>query len=254
MILPMNTILVVDDETPARKELRYLIENTAAMSEIIEARSGHEAMKLFHTRPVGVAFIDINLGDMNGIILAKEALKMDEKLKIVFSTAYDTYAVKAFELDAVDYIMKPYEQQRVAMALLRAGFDTNQDTDDSKEVSTDLNWMAEKLKKLSLWKGDRVILIDIDDIVFLAMEDRNCRICTLNDEFISHQTLGYFQQKFRKNNFYRANRSYLVNLDHIVEIQPWFNNSYSIKVKNYPQEQIIISRNTIKDFRMLLDF
>lgn len=80
------------------------------------------------------------------------------------------------------------------------------------------------------------------------------RICNLNDEFISHQTLGYFQEKLKNNHFYRVNRSYLVNLDKIVEIQPWFNHSYRIQVKNYPQEEIIISRNIIKDFRILLDF
>ncbi|HBE76551.1 MAG TPA: hypothetical protein DDW65_02030 [Firmicutes bacterium] len=250
----MNTILVVDDEKPAREELRSLIENAATMSEIIEAKSGQEALRFLQTRTIEVAFIDVNLGDMNGIALAKEALNINHNLKIIFSTAYDTYAVKAFELDAVDYIMKPYEQQRVEIALQRVQLAANPDLNEYSGTSADICRMAEKLKKLSLWKGDRVIPIDIDDIVFLAMVDRNCRICTINDEFFSHQTLGYFQEKLKNNHFYRINRSFLVNLDYIIEIQPWFNNSYRIKVKNYPQEEIIISRNIIKDFRMLLDF
>lgn len=251
--MSMNSILVVDDEKPARKELRYLIENIIGMTDIFEARSGHEALKLIQSNPIDIAFIDINLGDMDGITLAKEGKKITGNLKVIFSTAYDAYAVKAFEINAVDYIMKPYEQQRVEKALQRARF-SDSSADWPRETPSSPCWMAEKLKKLSLWKGDRVLPIDIDDIVFLAMADRNCRICTIHDEFISHQTLGYFQEKLKNNHFYRVNRSYLVNLDHITEIQPWFNNSYMIKVKNYPQEEIIISRNIIKDFRMLLDF
>ena len=109
----MNSILVVDDEKPARKELRYLIENIVGMTDILEARSGHEALKLIQSNPINIAFIDINLGDMDGITLAKEGKKITGNLKVIFSTAYDAYAVKAFEINAVDYIMKPFEQQRV---------------------------------------------------------------------------------------------------------------------------------------------
>lgn len=255
----MNTVLVVDDEQPARKELRFLIENAGGMGDIFEAKSGHEALTLFQTCNIDIAFIDISLGDMDGIALAREARKLDSRLKIIFATAYNAYAVKAFELEAIDYIMKPFEQQRVEIALKRAQSQYQSVTADPQlnpktDISPNLSQMAEHLKKFSLWKGDRVILIDIEDVVFMATAERNCRICTVNDEFVSHQSLGYFQQKFQNNNFYRANRSYLVNLNHILEIQPWFNNAYLLKMKHYESEEIIISRNTIKEFRMLLDF
>jgi two-component system response regulator LytT len=253
--LPMNTILVVDDETPSRKELRFLIECIIGTVEIVEAKNSREALESLKTHNISIAFIDIELGDMDGISLARELQELNTGIKIIFATAYNDYAVKAFELNAVDYIVKPFEQQRVGMALKRvlhiAGTENNPDKDVNRNF---LNPIAGKLNKLSLWKGDRVILIDIAEIVFVATAERNCRICTLKEEYLSSQTLGYFQQKFSGQNFFRANRSYLVNLDFILEIQPWFNNSYLLKMKHFEKEEIVISRNSIKEFRRLFDF
>ncbi len=137
----MNSILVVDDEKPARKELRYLIESIVGMTDILEARSGHEALKLIQSNPIDIAFIDINLGDMDGITLAKEGKKITGNLKVIFSTAYDAYAVKAFEINAVDYIMKPFEQQRVEKALQRAQFpDSSADWPQETPSSLSAGW------------------------------------------------------------------------------------------------------------------
>lgn len=249
-------LLIIDDERPARLELRFLIEELTGKATIFEAQSGREALEIIHNSNSGMdaAFIDIALGDCNGMALAKELLELQEHLKIVFATAYDTYAVKAFELNAVDYLLKPFEKHRVEMALKRVERLMVQKDPGEHHLKEFVDRMAGKVNKLSLWTGDRVMLIAINTIVFVATAGRTCRICTLQGEFQSPQTLGYFEQKFKEHPFFRVNRSYLVNLDHILEIQPWFNNGFLLKMSHYETEEIGISRNHIKEFRRLFDF
>lgn len=252
----MLKLLIVDDEAPARKELRFLIESSAGTAHVWEAKNGREALETVADKDIDVVFIDINLGDIDGISLAQELLELHKNLKVVFATAYDAYAVKAFELNALDYILKPFEAYRIEMALTRIQnnpvFNQDKDINSIKNV---LNGMGRKIRKLSLWNGDRVILIEIDEVIFIATSGRSCRIYTFKDDFLSSQTLGFFEQKFVKDsNFLRVNRSYLVNLDHILEILPWFNHSYLLKMKKYDKEEIVVSRNKIKDFRLLFDF
>jgi two-component system response regulator LytT len=246
-------VLIIDDELPARKELRFLIESLTETVQVKEAKNCPEALENFRNQIFDACFIDINLGDFDGINLAQELLKIQKNLKIIFATAYDAYAVKAFELHALDYILKPFESERVAIALSRITSDQNIDEEHFK---TTLNRMAGKIRKLPIWSGDRVILVAIDDIVFIttSTSERICRIYTLKNDYPSNQPLNYFEQKFEATNFLRVNRSYLVNLDHILEIIPWFNHAYLLKMRHYEQENIIISRNKIKNFRLLFDF
>jgi len=254
----MLKLLIVEDETPARKELRYLIEEASSSVEALqirEAKNGREALETVAAQEIDAAFIDINLGDIEGISLAQELLRMRKNLKIVFATAYDEYAVEAFKLNALDYILKPFEAERVRTALTRI---RNQIESSRRNASDDtcnkVARIAGEIRKLSIWNGDRVILVEIDQIVFITTCDRNSRVCTLSGAYLSNQPLSYFEQKFSDDKFMRVNRSYLVNLEQIKEILPWFNHSYLLKMKGYEKEEIVISRNKIKDFRLLFDF
>ena len=109
----IERILVVDDETPARKELMYLISSVIDDIEIFEARDGEEALNIINKSNIDAAFIDINMPDIDGISLAREIYGINSEIKIIFATAYDCYAIKAFDLDAVDYILKPFDERRV---------------------------------------------------------------------------------------------------------------------------------------------
>lgn len=251
----MLKLLIVDDEAPARKELRFLIESSAETVQIREAKNGREALEAAAVQDFNAAFIDINLGDIDGISLAKELLELQKNLRVVFATAYDAFAVKAFELNAVDYILKPFEPDRIKMALAR--IQNNPAINEgqaSNNIKSSLNGITEKIRKISLWNGDRVVLIDINEIVFVAASERHCRVCALKGVYLSTRPLSYFEAKFSEAGFWRVNRSYLVNLDHILEILPWFNHSYLLKMRGYEKEEIVISRNKIKDFRLLFGF
>ena len=249
----MLKLLIVEDEASARKELRYLIEEASSSVErlqIWEAKNGREALEIVAEYDIDAAFIDINLGDVKGTNLAQELVQFRKNLKIVFATAYDKYAVEAFELNALDYILKPFEPERVRLALTRI----ESSCANPEETRDKISRIAGEIRKLSVWNGDRVLLIEIDQIVFITTADRNCRICTLQGVYYTNQPLTYFEQKFTDHSFMRVNRSYLVNLEQIVEILPWFNHSYLLKMKGYEKEEIVISRNKIKEFRVLFDF
>lgn len=248
----MLKLLIVDDEAPARKELRFLIESSAELVQIREAKNGREALEAVAGQSYDAAFIDINLGDIDGISLAKELLEVQKDLRLIFATAYDAYAVKAFELNALDYILKPFEPNRVKMALerIRNGPVLN----EAQGINNIKSLANGKIRKISLWNGDRVVLIDINEIVFVTTFERRCRVCVLEGHYLSNQPLSYFETKFSEAGFWRVNRSYLVNLEHILEILPWFNHSYLLKMRGYEKEEIVISRNKIKDFRLLFGF
>jgi DNA-binding LytR/AlgR family response regulator len=249
----MLKLLIVEDEAPARKELRYLIEEASSpveIPQIWEAKSGREALEAVAGHDIDAAFIDISLGDVKGTDLAQELIQIRKNIKIVFATAYDKYAVEAFELNALDYILKPFEPERVRLALTRIESSCANPDDTRDKIFR----IAGEIRKVSVWNGDRVILIEIDQIVFITIANRNCQICTLKGVYYANQPLSYFEQKFVEYSFMRVNRSYLVNLEQIMEILPWFNHSYLLKMRGYEEEEIVISRNRIKDFRLLFDF
>lgn len=246
-------ILVVDDETPARKELIYIISSAKENIQVFEARDGEEALYIINKINIDAAFLDINMPDIDGISLAREIYEINNKIKIIFATAYDYYAIKAFDLDAVDYILKPFEENRVKMAIekLLKSIEDENSMDSIKNFIKESEW---KINKISVWKSDRVILIDVSDIVYIMADGRNTLIKTICGEFPSNQNLCDFERKLCNNNFLRIHRSYIINLEQVKEILPWFNNTYVIKMNKYEKDEIPISRKQIKTIREIFEF
>lgn len=249
----IEKILVVDDETPARKELVYLVNSLINDIQIFEARDGEEALHIINKVNIDAAFIDINMPDIDGISLAREIYEINNKTKIIFATAYDDYAIDAFELNAVDYILKPFEENRVKMAVekLIKAVEDEDDMDTIKSFIKESEW---KINKISVWKSDRVILIDVSDIIYIMADGRNTLIKTINGEFPSNQNLCDFERKLCNNKFLRIHRSYIINLEQVKEILPWFNNTYVIKMNKYEKDEIPISRKQIKTIREIFEF
>ena len=249
----IERVLVVDDETPARKELIYLISSVMSDIEIFEARDGEEALNIINKSNIDAAFLDINMPDIDGISLASEIYEVNCNIKIIFATAYDYYAIKAFDLDAVDYILKPFEEHRVKTAIekLMKAVEDEDGIDTIKSFIKESEW---KINKISVWKGDRVILIDVNDIVYIMADGRNTLIKTISGEFPSNQNLCDFERKLCTNKFLRIHRSYIINLEQVKEILPWFNNTYAIKMNKYEKDEIPISRKHIKTIRDIFEF
>lgn len=248
----MLRILLVDDESPARQELRYILDSLVKNAAIIEASSGEHAMQLIALEDIDIAFIDINMHGMDGITLSQEISKFDDSIRFVFATAYDQYAIKAFELNAVDYVLKPFEENRIKITVERLLNDIERKKNMEREQPV-YTPPEKPLKKITVWVNGRALLVDIQNVAYIAAEDRGSLIKTAGGVYSTKETLCYFERKLEKANFLRVHRGYLINPEQVSEIQPWFNNTYMVKMTGFEKDEIPVSRNYVKRFKEIFD-
>lgn len=237
-------IAIIDDEKPARSELRYLIEKTIPDANISEASSGEDALILLSKESFDLLCIDINLGDISGITLASTARKIQPEVEIVFATAYNNYAEDAFEVEALYYLLKPFSEKKVKTMVEKFNRKNEKPTTQ----------VEESLTKIPLNIDKRIVLVDIPSIVYIEAQNKNCIIHTRKDSYIDNTPLKVFEEKLKANGFFRIQKSYLVNTKYILDIFPWFNYAYSLRMQYFEDIVIPISRSKIKDLKSLLKF
>ncbi|MGO1369552.1 MAG: LytR/AlgR family response regulator transcription factor [Senegalia sp. (in: firmicutes)] len=250
--------LIVDDELPAREEIIYLLSKYKDIEIIGEENNGLSAMEAVEKLEPDMIFLDINMPKISGIEVANKIINKEDNIPlIVFITAYDEYAIKAFELDAIDYLLKPISEQRLDKTIdkLRLGLGFRNEKYEIK-LNNIINKLQKKkevtLDKLTLYKEGAFYPIEIKDIILATVEDKNTVIITKNDKFIYHESLSHFEKNINNDNFFKSHRSFVVNMDYIEKIEPWFNQSYNIKLKYY-NENIPVSRGQLKEFKMIMN-
>ena len=238
---------IIDDEKPARSELAYLIHNVIPEAETVEIASGEEALAFLAKETFDLLCIDINLGDISGVTLATTARKMFPEIEIVFATAYNNYAETAFEVEAMYYLMKPFSQEKVDHMFER--YDnrhrktTEENTLDSRE---------QRLSKLSISVEKKIIMIEISSIVYIEAQNRSCIIYTQNNSYKDSNPLSYYEERLKQHSFFRIQKSYLINLNYLKEMFPWYNNTYSVRMENYESRMLPVSRQQIKQLKKIL--
>lgn len=242
---------IIDDEKPSRSELSYLINKLVPDAVIIEMKSGEEALDLIARESFDLLCIDINLGDISGTTLATTARRLLPNVEIVFATAYNNYAEIAFEVDSLYYLLKPFSENKVKRMIekYKSKHDSNTSTSDNEEYD-DLNI---PLTKIPLNVDKSIVLVDISSIVYIEVQNHTCIIHTKNRDYMDNTPLKKFEEKLSEKGFFRIQKSYLVNLKYILEIYPWFNNSYCVRMQGFEDEVIPISRNRIKDLKHILN-
>lgn len=241
-------IAIVDDEKPARSELRYLLEMILPEAEYYEADSAKSADELVRTNVFQVIFLDINLGDVNGMVLASAIREHQKKAAIIFVTAYQEHAAKAFELGAVDYILKPFDMERIKKTIQRL-----QEQQYFLEDGEDKEEKREELNKLAVNAGDKIKLLDFSDIIYIEYNQRNSLIHTKDAVYTENYTMTALSERLEKKNFFRIHKSYLVNLDYLEELIPGFGNGYVIRLKYCPNELLPVSRSQMKHLKQLIE-
>jgi len=241
-------MVVVDDERPARSELMYLIKQLDSSVELTEADSSERLLALLEENEFDVCFVDINLNGMNGTTLASMIKKRYPETQIVFATAYQRYAVKAFELGAVDYLLKPFDLKRVEQTLKRVKQKVPVRPAEMTSFAGDLD-----LNKIMIQGGKNVQILDIRDIVFIETEQRACKLYTVKGISIQNKSLNYYEKRFQSKSFFRIHKSYLVNLEYVQELIPTFNNGYSVVLKHYEKKPLPVGRSQIKELRRLFE-
>jgi len=232
----------------ARDELKYLLYRTKEVDIIDEADSVEEALeKLMESKP-DLVFLDIQLSDDNGFEIANILKKMKQPPAIVFATAYDQYAIQAFEVDALDYILKPFDEERIVQTIKKFKKRKQHEMEEKQEVHAPD--VSSRMKKLALSIDESIVLVNIEDIVYAGLLDGKVIVKTICDTYATHDTLVILEKRLPQMNFLRVHRSFIVNINHISEIQPWFNSTYNLIMKD--DSKVPVSRTYAKELKKQL--
>jgi len=251
--------VIVDDEQLARDELAYLLKNAGDVNVVAQGKNGLEAISLVKEHNPDVIFLDVQMPGLDGFGVIKKLL--DKKIplpKIVFATAFDQYAVKAFEVNAVDYLLKPFDKKRVAQAVQRARMQQDAGGLPTEKI-TALMRMLQAPKahssKILLKAVGRMLLVDQKEICYASIEDGVITVVTAGPSGMEGhsncRTLEELLDSLDAGLFWRAHRSYLVNINRIREVVPWFKSSYQLRMDDKKQSEIPVSRAQTKRLREL---
>ncbi len=248
--------LVVDDEQLAREELAYLLKD-ADVEVIAQGKNGVEAVNLIKELAPDLVFLDVQMPGLDGFGVIKKLIDKKVPLpQIVFATAYDQYAVRAFEVNAVDYLLKPFDKKRVAQAVEKARqkLESSPATDQIGTIVKLLEQQQHRPQtaKVLLKASGRLFLVDQKDICYAWIEEGIITVVATNMEGQSNcRTLEELLDSLDPKMFWRAHRSYLVNINRIKEVVPWFKSSYQIRMDDKHQAEIPVSRAQTKRLREL---
>ncbi|HXW90894.1 MAG TPA: LytTR family DNA-binding domain-containing protein [Terriglobales bacterium] len=251
--------VIVDDEQLARDELAFLLEDVGDVDIVAQGKNGVEAIDLIREHNPDLVFLDVQMPGLDGFGVIQKLLHRKVPLpKIVFATAFDQYAVKAFEVNAVDYLLKPFDKKRVAQSVekARAKFEGNRPSAEKIETLVRmLQSQKSQALKVLLKAGGRLFLVNQRDICFASIEDGIITVVTTGPNGMEGQsncrTLEELLDGLDGDLFWRAHRSYLVNINRIKEVVPWFNSSYQLRMDDKKQTEIPVSRAQTKRLREL---
>ncbi|HLJ89510.1 MAG TPA: LytTR family DNA-binding domain-containing protein [Candidatus Angelobacter sp.] len=253
--MPVSAV-IVDDEQLALDELSYLLRSVDDVSVVAQGRNGLEAINLIKEHAPDVVFLDVQMPGLDGFGVIKKLI--DRKIalpQIVFATAYDQYAVKAFEVNAIDYLLKPFDKKRVGQAVDKARKKI-EGSSASKEKLDTLVKMLEAQRpqnsKVLLRSVGRLFLVDQKDVCYATIDDGVITVVTPAIEGQSNcRTLEELLEGLDADMFWRAHRSFVVNINRIKEVVPWFKSSYQLRMDDRKQTEVPVSRAQTKRLREL---
>jgi two-component system LytT family response regulator/two-component system response regulator LytT len=258
--MPLS-VVIVDDEQLAREELAYLLKALDDVNVVAQGKNGLEAVSLIREHNPDLVFLDVQMPGLDGFGVIKKLLDRKVPLpKIVFATAFDQYAVKAFEVNAVDYLLKPFDKKRVAQSIEKARKKMEAGGGPEEKFET-LVRMLEAQKpqtaKILIKAAGRLLLTDAKDICYATIEDGVITVATSGhagmEGHSNCRTLEELFESLDPNSFWRAHRSFLVNIHHIREVVPWFKSSYQLRMDDKKQTEIPVSRAQTRRLRELFN-
>ncbi len=271
--------LIIDDERLARDELKYLLDSIGDVEVVGQGANGIEAVDLIEKHHPDLVFLDVQMPGMDGfgvierlMDLRRRAADEEPLPQIVFATAFDQYAVRAFDVNAVDYLLKPFDRDRVCAAIERVKSRIAAEVEpvdmhiDAQPIGSKLDALLRLLNnpqgaqvaaqpaKLIVQAQSRLLLIDQAEICFAAIDDGVIRIVTRGFEGQSKcRTLEELMELLDAAHFWRAHRGYVVNIDQIREVVPWFKSSYQLRMNDKQQTEIPVSRAQTKRLKELFN-
>ncbi len=271
--------VIVDDEQLARDELGYLLNRLGGVEVVGQAGNGVEALSTIERLEPDVAFLDVQMPGLTGFEVARRLLERDHPSQIIFVTAYDRFAIEAFEVNAVDYLLKPVEEGRLEIAIERArrrlsldrrmpapagddvtGPDAARPADlagiDAHQLERIVQLGSERQSRrdrLALTGGERFLRVQAEDIIYASLAEDSITVVTgQHTGTSSFRTLDELHTRLDPAIFWRVHRSHLVNINKIKEIVPWFSRNYLLKMKDDKTTEIPVSRAQTRRLREYL--
>src|SRR5216683_3107582 len=258
------TALIIDDEPLARQELQYLLERAGGVEVLAQGTNGIDAVELIRTYKPDLVFLDVQMPGLDGFAVLKKLL--DRKMpmpQVVFATAFNQYAVRAFEVNAVDYLLKPFDRKRVMQTIEKAHARLAAPAESASDAKLDalLRLVEEQSQtsrsnsgKVIVRAQSRLLLVDQKEICFASIEEGTISVVTSAVEGHSNcRTLEELMDQLDPDAFWRVHRSYLVNIQHIREVVPWFKSSYQLRMDDPKKTEIPVSRAQTKRLRELFN-
>jgi two-component system LytT family response regulator/two-component system response regulator LytT len=276
------TALIIDDEQLAREELQYLLAQVGGVEVVAQGANGIEAVDLIEEHHPDMVFLDVQMPGLDGFAVIEKLMARRVKTnrlappqmapqaqlaapqlpQVVFATAYDQYAVRAFEVNAVDYLLKPFDRARVEQAVERARgrlAGSGPGSLPESQIESLLRLLnrpqsAHQPAKLIVQAQNRLLLIDQADICYAAIDEGVIRVVTQSFEGCSKcRTLEELLDQLDQALFWRAHRGFVVNINHIREVVPWFKSSYQLRMNDKKQTEIPVSRAQTRRLRELFN-
>lgn len=246
--------LIVDDEQLAREELSYLLKDFPEIEILDSASNGLEAAKLIEQLEPDLVFLDVQMPGLDGLALIHQLREKGGALPhFVLTTAFDEYAVEAFRLQALDYLLKPVEKVRLAESVARARKVIEEKQQPQEKTAAIEPKAALQRSKLLVKANNRNLIVDAHDMIYATIDDGLITVVTSQFEGQSnYRTIEELQSNLDPNVFWRVHRSYLVNINKIREVIPWFKSSFQLKMDDKKQTEIPVSRIQTKRLRALL--
>ncbi len=251
----MINVILVDDEIPALEQLAHRLSQIGNINIAGKYSEPAKALdRIKEDNQLDAVFLDIEMREIDGFSLAREILKLSNKLDIVFATAYNEYAVKAFEINAVDYVLKPFDKERLELTVRKLQEKRNEKAEqsyDSIKNFIQLQVLKQSIKKVHAWKDNSIHFINPCDILFFTVKNGAVDVFSKQGIYESRESLSFWEDRLKEQRFFRCHKNHLVNLDKVKQAIPHFNYTYVLKIEGI-KEEIPVSRSYLKTFKELM--
>ncbi|WP_373231768.1 LytR/AlgR family response regulator transcription factor [Cohnella sp.] len=237
------SVIIIDDEPYSRHELEHLLQEYEEVEIVAEAGSGEEGLEKILLLEPDLVFVDMEMPRMTGMELVEAIQNLKKVPLIVFATAYPDYAIQAFRFQALDYLLKPFSPDELAETMKRV----YKALEISKKITT-----GDKISRLAVEHQEKIIYVSPESILYASAEEGDTVIVTKDNRYQLKTSLKDLERKLLPHYFFRTHKSYLVNLQAVQQLIPWFNGAYQIKLVGI-KEEIPVSRNYIKALRKQLE-